>query len=76
MAQFIVYSISYVQQRIREQHVVLRQLLLNQGGWFMLSGNAKNMPQSVREALGEALGDAELVQSMIKSGRYQEETWC
>lgn len=70
-----MHTLRYVQQRLREQSAVLKRLLLDQGGYFMVSGNAKNMPQSVREALGEALGDPQLVPSMIKSGRYQEETW-
>lgn len=67
---------SYVQQRIREQSQILRRLLVDRGGYFLVSGSSKNMPQAVREALAEALGDEEIVQSMVKAGRYQEETWA
>jgi sulfite reductase alpha subunit-like flavoprotein len=34
------------------------------------------MPTAVKEAMQEALEDAGYVENMIKSGRYQEETWA
>lgn len=40
-----------------------------------MAGNSKNMPTAVKEALGEALGDSNYVEEMIKMGRYQQETW-
>lgn len=49
---------------------------MNQDGFFLLAGNSKNMPTAVKEALGQALNDPDYVQTMIKSGRYQEETWA
>lgn len=55
---------------------MLRQMLVSQPGLFLVSGNSKNMPLAVREALAEALGDAQHVDQLIKSGRYQEETWA
>lgn len=42
----------------------------------MVAGNSKNMPNSVKEALQTALDVEEAyIDEMIKSGRYQEETW-
>lgn len=58
-----------------EQKILLNDLLVNKKGWFMLSGNSKNMPKAVKEALIEVLNDQEYVENMLKSGRYQEETW-
>lgn len=69
------FYFSYVQHRISEQSEWLREILVNQNGLFLLAGNSKNMPKSVKEALGEALNDPDYVQTMIDSGRYQEETW-
>lgn len=73
--QFII-RYSYVQHCIREQHILLRRLIIDGNGYFIVSGSSKNMPQAVREALTEALGDANLVENMLKNGRYQEETWA
>lgn len=67
---------SYVQHRILEQGDWLRDQLLNQNGVFLLAGNSKNMPTAVKEALGQALNNPDYVQTMIDSGRYQEETWA
>lgn len=41
----------------------------------MLAGNSKDMPVAVKSALIEAIGDESLIEEMIKTGRYQEETW-
>lgn len=60
---------------IKEQSSILKELLVTQQGWFLLAGNSKNMPKSVREAVCEALDDDKYVENMIKCGRYQEETW-
>jgi sulfite reductase alpha subunit-like flavoprotein len=54
----------------------LKNLLIQKGGFFYVSGSSKNMPTAVKEALEEALGDKDYVENMIKSGRYQEETWA
>ncbi|XP_059612042.1 NADPH-dependent diflavin oxidoreductase 1 [Phlebotomus argentipes] len=64
----------YVQHRIKESGELLRNLLINQQGYFFVAGSSKNMPQSVKEALSEVIGE-DNVQQMLTSGRYQEETW-
>lgn len=66
---------SYVQHLIKRQAELLRKLIVQQGGYFFVSGSSKDMPQAVREALEESLNEKDYVEQMIKSGRYQEETW-
>lgn len=65
----------YVQHLIRTQGDLLKKLLVERNGVFLLSGSSKSMPEAVCEALGEALGDSAYVEEMKKSERYQEETW-
>lgn len=66
----------YVQHKIREQSALLYDLIKTKSGIFMVAGNSKNMPNSVKEALQIALGvDHTYIDEMIKQGRYQEETW-
>lgn len=67
---------SYVQHRISEQGDLLRNQIIKQNGLFLVAGNSKNMPIAVKEALSDVLKDDEYVKEMIKSGRYQEETWA
>lgn len=64
-----------MQHLIKGERDLLRRLIVDQGGYFLVSGSSKNMPQAVREALIESLGDKNYVEEMINSGRYQEETW-
>ncbi|GAB0087650.1 NADPH-dependent diflavin oxidoreductase 1 [Sergentomyia squamirostris] len=64
----------YVQHKIREHQDLLRNLILGHGGYFFVAGSSKNMPQAVKESLTEVLGE-DNVQQMVKTGRYQEETW-
>lgn len=71
----ISFIYRYVQHRITEQHEYVKQLIIADEGWFFVAGNSKNMPQAVREALIEAIGNEQYVEDMIKAGRYQEETW-
>lgn len=67
----------YVQHRIKEQSVFLRELIKSQNGWILVAGNSKNMPQSVRDAFTDVLdSDSNYIENMIKTGRYQEETWA
>lgn len=66
----------YVQHVIRKQGDLLKKLLMEQNGMFLLSGSSKNMPEAVREALGEAIGSSLYVEDMLKTERYQEETWA
>ncbi|KAL7022266.1 hypothetical protein ACKWTF_012189 [Chironomus riparius] len=65
----------YVQDLIPREKSLLKNLILQRGGYFYVSGNSKNMPKDVRESLEKALEDKDYVTSMVKSGRYQEETW-
>ncbi|XP_052891599.1 NADPH-dependent diflavin oxidoreductase 1 [Anopheles moucheti] len=66
----------YVQHLIQKQGVLLKKLLIEDGGYVLVSGSSKNMPQAVKEALVEAIGDAQHIESMIQANRYQEETWA
>jgi sulfite reductase alpha subunit-like flavoprotein len=65
-----------VQDLIAKEKDLLKRLILSRGGYFYVSGSSKNMPTAVREALEEALEEKEYVENMIKTGRYQEETWA
>lgn len=53
---------------------MLQNLLKENKGIFLVSGSMKMMPQQVKEALQFVLGE-DYVEAMIKSNRYQEETW-
>ncbi|XP_031633473.1 NADPH-dependent diflavin oxidoreductase 1 [Contarinia nasturtii] len=66
----------YVQHRITEQCGWLREQIIDKSGVFLVAGNSKNMPTAVKEALSEALNNSDYVQTMIDTGRYQEETWA
>lgn len=65
-----------MQHRIKEEGALLREQLVERKGLFLVAGSSKNMPADVKEALSHALKDNDYVQAMIKSGRYQEETWA
>lgn len=66
-----------MQHRIEEYASIVRELLLERHGVFLVAGNSKNMPTAVKEAVVNALtGDSNYVEQMIKTGRYQEETWA
>lgn len=64
-----------MQHRISEQDQLLRDQLINRNGLFLVAGNSKNMPTAVKEALSNVLNES-YVETMIKCGRYQEETWA
>ncbi|KAG5678793.1 hypothetical protein PVAND_008428 [Polypedilum vanderplanki] len=66
----------YVQDLIINQKSLLKDLIINKGGHFYVSGNSKNMPNAVKDAIKKALEDADYVENMIKTERYQEETWA
>ncbi|XP_053667571.1 NADPH-dependent diflavin oxidoreductase 1 [Anopheles marshallii] len=66
----------YVQHLIKKQGVLLKKLLVEDGGYVLVSGSSKNMPQAVKEALAEAIDDAQHIENMIQANRYQEETWA
>ncbi|XP_058465305.1 NADPH-dependent diflavin oxidoreductase 1 [Malaya genurostris] len=65
----------YVQHLLSQQTNLLRKLLVEQNGLFLVSGSSKNMPDAVRETLVEAIGSLH-VEEMVKQNRYQEETWA
>ncbi|XP_053682767.1 NADPH-dependent diflavin oxidoreductase 1 [Sabethes cyaneus] len=66
----------YVQHLIRNHGDLMKKLLMEQNGIFLVSGSSKNMPEAVREALAEAIGNSLYVDEMLKNERYQEETWA
>ncbi|XP_077479486.1 NADPH-dependent diflavin oxidoreductase 1 [Stigmatopora argus] len=74
----------YVQQRVRENALLIWNLIANKGAYFYIAGNAKDMPNGVCDALkvvfqkngGLSAEDAEkMLASMEKSGKFQSETW-
>ncbi|CRK94651.1 CLUMA_CG008151, isoform A [Clunio marinus] len=65
----------YVQHLIEKEGKMLKNLLVERGGFFYVSGSSKNMPTAVKEALEDAINDKEFIQRMIKDGKYHEETW-
>lgn len=54
---------------------MIKKALIVEKGIVLVAGNSKNMPQAVKEAFVEAIGDEDYIQHMIKTQRYQEETW-
>lgn len=70
------YTCSYVQHLVKKEKQLLRNLIVQRGGYFYVSGSSKNMPTAVKEALEEAIDDKEYVELMVKAERYQEETWA
>ncbi|XP_045455389.1 NADPH-dependent diflavin oxidoreductase 1 [Melitaea cinxia] len=75
----------YVQHKIAEHRKVLWQLINEMGAYIFLSGNAKNMPDNVKEAFVEHVFNKtgnieiekakEMMRSMEKNYRLQDETW-
>lgn len=66
-----------MQHRIEEHASIVREVILEQNGVFLVAGNSKNMPAAVKEAVVKALyGDSDYVEQLVKTGRYQEETWA
>jgi sulfite reductase alpha subunit-like flavoprotein len=61
---------------MQDQANMLNELLIDRGGYFLVSGNSKNMPQAVQAVLKDVFNDETFVDTMIKNGRYQEETWA
>lgn len=71
----IKFHFSYVQHLISKEKSRLSNMIKNRGGYFYISGSSKNMPLAVKEALEEAIDNKDFVAEMIKSGKFQEETW-
>nr|XP_026489576.1 NADPH-dependent diflavin oxidoreductase 1 [Vanessa tameamea] len=75
----------YVQHKIAENRNLLWQLINELGAFIFISGNAKNMPDNVRDAFIEDVfnksGNIELEQAkemlnkMERNNRLQVETW-
>lgn len=60
---------------MKQEKSLLKNLIVNRGGFFYISGSSKDMPTAVREALQEAIDDKEFVEQMVKAGKFQEEVW-
>lgn len=73
IANLLIFS--YVQHLVKLQSRLLKELILEKGGYFYVAGSSKNMPQSVKKSLEEALKSKDYVDKMLKDNRYQEETW-
>ncbi|OWR46317.1 putative NADPH fad oxidoreductase [Danaus plexippus plexippus] len=74
----------YVQHKIAEVSNELWHLINNKGAYIFISGNAKNMPDNVRDAFIDVFntcGDIdmaeakEMLKDIEKNGRLQVETW-
>ncbi|XP_055908983.1 NADPH-dependent diflavin oxidoreductase 1 isoform X2 [Eupeodes corollae] len=65
----------YVQHLIKDNSSLLKDLILNKTAVVMVAGSSNNMPKSVKEAFTELLDDELYIEKMIKTNRYQEETW-
>lgn len=73
----------YVQHKIKENKNKIFSLIKEQSAFTFISGNAKNMPDNVRDALAEVLSEnniemdkaKEIIKEMEKTNRLQLETW-
>jgi len=74
----------YVQQRIREQGKLIWRLLNEEKALIYVAGNAKQMPDNVKEAFVDVVklnGNVSQIEAeqyiaeLEKSNRYQTETW-
>ncbi|CAJ1071062.1 NADPH-dependent diflavin oxidoreductase 1 [Xyrichtys novacula] len=74
----------YVQHRVKENAKLLWDLITNKNACFYIAGSAKQMPNSVCDALKEVFQqeggvsseDAEqMLDIMEKTGQFQSETW-
>ena len=73
----------YVQHLIKKNGELVVDLIVKRGGWFLVAGNAKRMPDEVRETLravvskhfGSEDEGERYVARMEVEGRYQTETW-
>ncbi|XP_037819423.1 NADPH-dependent diflavin oxidoreductase 1 [Lucilia sericata] len=66
----------YVQHLIEENADKLKPLIMQKGAFIFVSGSSKNMPKSVKEAFTKVVDNNDaLIEQLIKTKRYQEETW-
>ncbi|KAL1305919.1 hypothetical protein AAFC00_004062 [Neodothiora populina] len=78
---------TYVQELLRKNASIVREVLLQRQGKIYICGASGNMPKGVREALLEIMGGDERFQSqegdqveayldeLEREGRYRQETW-
>jgi len=73
----------YVQHKMDQRQEMICRYIIDDGGWFFIAGNSKNMPTQVRDslisALATRLGDNKAhqwVETMEAQGKYQTETWA
>ncbi|CAG2236503.1 Sulfite reductase [NADPH] flavoprotein alpha-component,NADPH-dependent diflavin oxidoreductase 1 [Mytilus edulis] len=73
----------YVQHKILESKLMLWNILEN-GGWFYVAGNAKRMPDDVKDAVKQVIMDCgsksedeaeQYIHKLEQCRRYQAETW-
>lgn len=76
---------SYVQHKLLENKELVANDLLYNNAYVFVAGNAKNMPNDVRQALIDCIVQAgkyapeaatNFIEKMEKTGRYQIETWA
>lgn len=66
----------YVQHSIVNNGYMVKDYLIDKNGIVFVAGSSKNMPKAVREAFMTVMEvDSDFIEDMIKSKRYQEETW-
>ena len=73
----------YVQHKMDQNQEMICRYIIDDGGWFFIAGNSKNMPTQVRESLISALATRlgnnralQWVETMEAQGKYQTETWA
>lgn len=69
-----------MQHKIVENKDILHDLIINKGAYVFISGNSKNMPKNVKDAIVEEVlkgveNGHSFMQTMINVGRFQTETW-
>ncbi|CAG9794683.1 unnamed protein product [Diatraea saccharalis] len=74
----------YVQHKIKEQSELLWHLVKNRDAYIYISGNAKNMPDNVKEAFVEIFNEIggltseqakDMLHNLENTGRLQVEAW-
>lgn len=75
----------YVQHKIRENSTLLYDLICLKGAHIYVAGNAKQMPDSVKNAFAEVIENEggfqtgyglKYIQNLYVSKRYHQETWA
>ncbi|GFS22197.1 NADPH-dependent diflavin oxidoreductase 1 [Elysia marginata] len=74
----------YVQHRIREEGSLVWKMINEQSAYFYIAGNAKSMPDDVKESLRDVISihgnmtqteAASYIQQLEKNRRFQVEAW-